>query len=93
MSIELSWNGLKDYLEDQGFSDLRSPRDTIKQAYESELIVEGHSWLEAIKDRNLTSHTYDDKLADFVIDKIRANYFPILSQLYVKLKPLSSCMD
>ena len=33
MSFELSWKVLKDYLEEQGFEDVKSPRAAIKQAF------------------------------------------------------------
>ena len=31
MSYELAWNVLKDYLEEQGFIDVNSPRSAIKR--------------------------------------------------------------
>lgn len=31
MSFELSWNMMKDFLVDQGFTDVKSPRDSIKK--------------------------------------------------------------
>ncbi len=87
ISFELSWNIMKDYLEDQGFSDLRSPRDSIKKAFESQLIEDGHMWLQALKNRNLTSHTYDEVQADLVVAEIKSIYYPLLKKLYTKLKP------
>lgn len=33
MSFELTWKTLKDYLEDQGFTDVKSPKATIKKAF------------------------------------------------------------
>lgn len=51
---------MKDYLEDQGFIDIKSPREAIKKAFEASLITDGHNWLKALEDRNLTSHIYDE---------------------------------
>ena len=34
MSFELAWNMVKDYLEEQGFIDIKSPRGTLKKAFE-----------------------------------------------------------
>lgn len=81
MSFELGWKVLKDYLEDEGFS-VTSPRDTIKQAFQAGFIVDGHVWLEALKDRNLTVHTYEEKIAIAVEKKIRDAYFPALAKLF-----------
>lgn len=86
ISFELSWNVLKDYLEDQGFFELRSPRDTIKKAFQVGLITDGHLWIQALKNRNLTAHTYDEKMADQVADEIRFVYYPLIQEIYTKLK-------
>lgn len=87
MSFELSWNLMRDYLEEQGFQEIRFPRDTIKTAFETDLISDGHTWLLALKNRNLTSHTYDEAMADKVVTEITAHYYPLLKQLYTRLKP------
>jgi nucleotidyltransferase substrate binding protein (TIGR01987 family) len=86
ISFELSWNVLKDYLEDQGFFELRSPRDTIKKAFEVGLITDGHTWLQALQNRNLTAHTYDEKMAEKVAHEIKMVYYPLLQEIYAKLK-------
>lgn len=59
-----------------------SPRDTVKQAFQAGSIVDGHTWLEALQDRNLTVHTSEKKIAIAVEEKIRNAYFPALSQLF-----------
>jgi len=74
---ELAWKVLKDYLEGEGFS-VASPRDAIKQAFQSGLLADDHVWIEALKDRNLTVHTYEEKIAAAVEQKIRKAYFPAL---------------
>jgi nucleotidyltransferase substrate binding protein (TIGR01987 family) len=86
MSYELAWNTLKDYLEDQGFSDVKSPRSAIKKAFEVELIENGRDWMELLLDRNLTAHTYDEEKATEVEKLIHERYFPLLRQLYQTLK-------
>jgi nucleotidyltransferase substrate binding protein (TIGR01987 family) len=86
ISFELSWNVMKDYLEDQGFFELRSPRDTIKKAFEIGLITNGHTWMQALQNRNLTTHTYDEKMAEKVVHEIEYVYYPLLHEIYIKLK-------
>ena len=81
MSFELAWKVLKDYLEEEGFVP-KSPRETIKLAFQSGLIGDGHLWMEALKDRNLTLHTYEEKIAIAVEEKIRNSYFPVLVKLF-----------
>lgn len=86
MSYELAWNVLKDYLEEQGFIDVNSPRSAIKKAFEIGLIENGHVWMNLLLDRNLTAHTYDEEKATEVEELIHERYFPLLMQLYQNLK-------
>lgn len=80
MSFELSWKVMKDYLESQGFI-INSPRDTIKQAFQANIISNGEVWIEALTDRNLTVHTYDETTAEQILEKIKENYYPLLKRL------------
>jgi nucleotidyltransferase substrate binding protein (TIGR01987 family) len=81
MTFELAWNLMKDYLEEQGYMDIVSPRAVIKKAFEVGLITEGHRWLKLLEDRNLTSHTYDEQKASDVEQLIRGQYHPLLQCL------------
>ncbi len=85
MSFELAWKLLKDYLYEQGFN-INSPREAIKQAYQSEVIDNGQEWIDALEDRNLTAHTYDEETAQKVVESIRSSYYPLLNSLYDRLK-------
>ena len=85
MAFELAWKLMKDYLDEQGFT-IRSPREAIKQAFQSGIIEDGHVWIDALVDRNLITHTYDENIATEVVSKIRMVYFPALSQLYDLLR-------
>ena len=79
--FELSWKTLKDYLESEGFI-VKSPKQTIKQAFQMGIIENGELWISALEDRNLTSHIYDEATTDNIILKIRQDYFNIISFLY-----------
>ena len=85
MSFELAWKVLKDYLEEEGFT-VNSPRDAIKQAFQAGLLDDGHIWIEALKDRNLTVYTYEEKIALAVELKIRQSYFPALLSMCHKFE-------
>lgn len=81
MAFELGWKLLKDFEEAEGFL-VKSPRDAIKQAFQAEIISQGHDWIDALEDRNLTTHTYNEETAIDVEHKIRSKYFPLLQQLH-----------
>lgn len=81
MAFELAWKLLKDYGEAQGYT-IQSPRDAIKQAFQAGYIANGQLWMDALEDRNLTTHTYNEATAQLVVGKIRADYFPMLQSLH-----------
>lgn len=82
MAFEQSWKVLKDFLEEEGFT-VKSPRDAIKTAFQYGFIDNAAIWLEAMKDRNLTTHTYDEEAAEKVENNIKHSYYPILKSLYI----------
>lgn len=84
MTFELSWKVMKDYLESEGYL-IKSPRDAIKQAYQINLINNGHIWLDALAKRNLITHTYNEELSKELVSKITTEYLPEISILYQKL--------
>jgi nucleotidyltransferase substrate binding protein (TIGR01987 family) len=81
MSFELAWKMIKDFLEEQGFQDVKSPRAALKKAFEVGLITQGHQWMQLLEDRNLTAHTYDEEKATEMQKLILAKYYPILKEL------------
>lgn len=86
MSFELAWNMVNDYLEEQGFVDIRSPRGALKKAFEVNLLDNGHDWMDLLQDRNLTAHTYDEQKATEMEKLIQKKYFPILKNLQINFK-------
>ena len=85
LSFELVWKVMKDYLESEDF-DPKSPRGTIKHAFQVKRVEDGHVWMDALKDGNLTVHTYDEAFAKEMGLKIKNNYYPVIKCLYVKMK-------
>ena len=86
MSFELAWNMVKDYLEEQGFVEIKSPRGAIKKAFEIGIIENGHDWMDLLLDRNLTAHIYDEQKATDMEQLIQNKYFPLLKVLLVRFK-------
>lgn len=82
MSFELAWKVLKDYLEYQEY-EVKSPRETVKTAFQIGLIDNGHIWIDALSDRNLTTHTYDEELANKMTKEILDVYLPELKKCMI----------
>jgi len=74
-TIELFWLFLKVLLESKGV-EVQYPKDVFNAAYKGHLIDDEEFWLNMLKDRNLTSHTYDEKLADLIYARIKT-YVPV----------------
>ncbi len=86
---ELAWNCLKDYLEHQGPADVKGSRDATREAFKRGLIADGHVWMDMIRGRNLTSHTYNNKSAEALHEAIVNRYFPqfvVLESEFLRLE-------
>ena len=81
MCCELSWKVMKDYLEDQGFTEIGTPRNAIKKSFEIGLIEDGHAWMDLLVDRNLSVHTYDEEKANSLDLLIHTKYIHLFQKL------------
>lgn len=85
---ELAWKVMKDYAEYQGHTNIQGSRDAFRKALEMG-VIDDERWMESIKDRNLTSHNYDDETAQNVLTAIIEVYAPLLNAFEQKMLPLS----
>ena len=79
--MELSWKTTREYLLDQGFVDINSPKAVMREAYSYGILNDEGIWINALTDRNLTSHVYDEKVADEIFSRIQNDYVSILKEL------------
>ncbi len=85
---ELAWNTLKDFLESRGVQNLYGSKDATREAFKTGLVENGEAWMDMVKSRNLTSHTYDEATAAQIISAIRNTYFAEFEALRIKLDEL-----
>ncbi len=83
---ELAWNMLKDYLQDQGNQNIKGSKDATREAFKVELITDGEQWMAMIQGRNLSSHTYDERTAEQLVDAIFKNYYPLFVTLQMEME-------
>jgi nucleotidyltransferase substrate binding protein (TIGR01987 family) len=75
-TFELAWNVMKDYLEEQGITGIIGSKGAIRHAFNKGLVDDGQVWMDMLKDRNMASHSYDEKTAqDLVIAIVDIYYF------------------
>lgn len=83
-AIELFWKVLKKYLAQEGIN-VKSPKDALKEAFSIDLLEDEETWLQMISDRNETSHTYNDEIAQKIYSHIDS-YHQEMSKVYQILK-------
>ena len=88
-TYELAWNTLKDVFELQGEINILGSRDAFQLAFKRGLIENGDIWMDMIKNRGLTSHTYNEAVASAITKNIRTAYFGEFVRLQSRLEALS----
>jgi len=90
---ELAWNVLKDYLEDQGFVGIIGSKNATREAFQNGLIDDGQCWMDMIKARNLTSHTYHTNIAADIVQNILTRFYQAFAQMEASFARLADQPD
>jgi nucleotidyltransferase substrate binding protein (TIGR01987 family) len=80
-TYELSWKTLQDLLKDKGYIDIVGPKPVIEQSFQDGYISNGEAWMRMHNSRNLTSQTYNQDIADEIVEQIIDEYFDLLKEL------------
>lgn len=83
-TIELYWKTLKRLLQAEGIA-AKTPKETLKEAYQVGWLENEKAWLQMLRDRNETPHTYNEELALQILENIQG-YFPEMKQTFFNLK-------
>lgn len=83
--FELAWNVMKDYFIYQGNPEITGSRDAIRTAFKQGIIEDGEGWMEMIKSRNQSSHTYNETVANAICEKILNLYHPLFAVFESKM--------
>ena len=85
-STEAFWKYLKAYLQTEHNLSANSPREVIRVGLTAKLYSEETSreLLQMLDDRNLTSHTYVEELAESIADRI-PDYSKNMSEVMTRL--------
>lgn len=87
---ELAWNVMKDYFEYQGDTSITGSRDATRTAFQMGLIQNGEGWMEMIKSRNQSTHTYNEETAMEIGGKIVSLYYRLFQEFYNKMDSLAA---
>jgi nucleotidyltransferase substrate binding protein (TIGR01987 family) len=84
-TYELSWNLIRDYFRWQGNANIVGSRDAIREAFANGLIEDGEGWMRMLKDRNRTSHTYNEETAREILENILTHYHLLFATLQTRM--------
>lgn len=79
-TFERCWKALKVYLMHVGKA-CGTPREALKEGFRQGLVADEQTVLNMLEDRNLSSHTYDERTALQIFEHIQNRYLPTLKQL------------
>lgn len=83
---ELAWKTMREYLLDQGYTEINSPKAVIRQAFAYGMIEDADGWIRLMNDRNLTSHVYDERTAEEIFRRIETVYLALFDAALVSMK-------
>lgn len=84
-TCELAWKACREFLLEEGFVGIDSPKAVMRQAYASGLIDDEQGWIALLQARNLTSHMYSEQQAKEIYEAIVSIYIDLFERLQAKL--------
>lgn len=81
---ELAWKSVQEFLKNEGLEICKSPKQCFKEGFQQGLIIDEEGFVDMIENRNLTTHTYDEELAEMVYQKI-TKYLLLFKELFREL--------
>lgn len=82
-TFELSWKLMASILVDQGMATT-GVKNVIRQAADLGLVSDVETWFKFLESRNLTTHTYKEKLAKEIYQHIKV-FPPLVDQLVTQV--------
>ncbi len=89
--VELYWKLLKHMLRTQELL-VNTPREVFREAFAAGWIDDEETWVRMLRDRNLSSHTYNEGLAQEILGRIPL-YLPVAENTLLKLKDIAGTLE
>lgn len=83
-AIELFWKALRRLLAREGVT-ATTPREALQEAFRAGWLSDETAWIQMLRDRNETSHTYNEATARRIYRNIRSA-FPEMERTYRLLR-------
>ena len=83
---ESGWKAMREFLAAAGSPvDVPVAINVIRAAFAVNLIADGDGWVDAMRQRNTTSHEYDEQAANVAVAAITTRYLALFEALAEKL--------
>jgi nucleotidyltransferase substrate binding protein (TIGR01987 family) len=87
--FEMAWRSMYRVLLDQDVDVAEQVMAVLREAHKAKLHDDPDGWKATRDNRNLTSHTYNEKTAIQVAAQVRGTAIGLFEKLYARLKALS----
>ena len=77
-TAELAWKTMREYLLDQGYAEINSPKAVM--------IEDADGWIKLMTDRNMTSHVYNEETAEEIFKRIETIYLGLFEEALAYMK-------
>jgi len=84
LTFDMAWKAMQKALYAEGL-ECYSPRDCLKKGFQSATIDNEEIWLTMLRDRNRSTHIYNEADANSICRNIINDYYPALVGLYQTL--------
>lgn len=87
-TFELFWKAFQKLAPEAGL-EASSPREALAAGAKLHVITpdEAAHWARMLRDRNLTSHTYNAEVADQILERLLRDYVPCFRATLERLRP------
>ncbi len=82
MCFELSWKMMNDYLEFNGYAEVKGPRETLKKCLQDGILHHADIWMDMLEKRNQTVHLYDEEIAKQMDAHLHGDYLIAFDECY-----------
>lgn len=89
-TTELAWKTTREYLIIQEVNDINTPKNVMKAAFAADVITNAEGWLTILRDRNLTSHIYDENDANEIFNRITTQHIILFDELSDTLSKINN---
>lgn len=84
-TFEVFWKTFQKIGQGEGVT-IGSPKSAFKFAFQSGLLSEEQVWLDILNDRNMTTHTYHEQIAQQIYARIKNQYVTAFQHALASLK-------